>query len=89
MSTRLHLRALADRVGILPDYASYDGRETRFTSDRTREAILAALRLDASTESAAKHTIEEFDRRAALRIVRARTTYEWRIFVSGHAADLT
>ncbi|MBI1827579.1 MAG: 4-alpha-glucanotransferase [Planctomycetes bacterium] len=69
MSKRDHLRRLADHVGILPDYVSHDGRERRVTSDRTREAILAALGFDASTEAAAKHAIEELDRREAVQII--------------------
>jgi 4-alpha-glucanotransferase len=47
------LRALADRVGILPSYLDQNGRDVRQTTDASREALLAALGHDASTERAA------------------------------------
>ena len=47
------LRALADRVGIMPSYLEQNGRDVRETTDASREALLAALGHDASTESAA------------------------------------
>ncbi|MEB2345375.1 MAG: 4-alpha-glucanotransferase [Deltaproteobacteria bacterium] len=46
------LRALAERLGIVSSYWDLTGRE-RVTSDATREALLAAMRVDASDERAA------------------------------------
>ena len=53
------LRALADRLGVLPSYREQNGRDVRETSDATREALLAALGHDASTESAATQRLVE------------------------------
>src|SRR5215212_7480407 len=40
------LRRLAERVGILSEYLDQTGRETRHTSDDTRRALLAAMRVE-------------------------------------------
>jgi 4-alpha-glucanotransferase len=61
------LRTLADRVGILPEYADQTGRETRVTSDETRVAILAAMGFDASTQARAASELETLDARALAR----------------------
>lgn len=53
------LRALADRVGIMPSYLEQNGRDVRETTDATREALLSALGHDASTESAAAKRLTE------------------------------
>lgn len=46
------LHRLAERVGILPEYHDQTGNLCR-TGDATRRALLAALRIDASSEEAA------------------------------------
>lgn len=50
------LRALAERLGIVSAYWDLTGHE-RVTSDATREALLAAMRVDASDERAAAHAL--------------------------------
>ena len=52
------LRALADRVGIIPEYRDQTGRETRETSDETRVALLAAMGMDASSDELAQHALD-------------------------------
>ena len=61
MSERPFLRGLAERRGILPSYRDQSGREERVTSDATREALLAAMGLDASTETAARGALDAAD----------------------------
>jgi 4-alpha-glucanotransferase len=53
MARRPELRALALRAGIVPSYVSLVDRRPRHTSDATREALLACMKLDASSERAA------------------------------------
>ena len=53
------LRALADRVGIIPEYRDQTGREMRTTSDETRVALLAAMKIDASTEERAQQALDQ------------------------------
>ena len=57
MSHRPCLRALADRMGILPRYAAASSGEERRTSDATRVGLLAAMGLDAATEAAASDAL--------------------------------
>ena len=62
MAARPELRALALRAGITPSYVSLFDRRARHTSDATREALLASMRLDGSSElsaTAARRTLEE------------------------------
>ena len=63
------LRALADRVGILPSYLDQNGRDMRETSDETREALLSALGYDASSEVAAGQRLVELERAERARLV--------------------
>lgn len=58
MTSRPKLRALADAAGILPSYVNQGGT-TCHASDNTRVRLLAAMRLDASTEKAAGRTLTE------------------------------
>ncbi len=62
MSDRPILTALAEQVGILPEYVSYDGRERRITTDATRVALLAAMGMDGSTEASAATASDGLDR---------------------------
>jgi 4-alpha-glucanotransferase len=57
MADRPRLRALADRVGIVASYTASSRRERRVTSDATREALLAAMGFDATTETAADQAL--------------------------------
>jgi 4-alpha-glucanotransferase len=57
MARRALLAALAERLGIVPSYVAASGRERRFTSDATREALLDAMKVDASTEAAAARAL--------------------------------
>ncbi|NUO96169.1 MAG: hypothetical protein HOQ14_16935, partial [Gemmatimonadaceae bacterium] len=46
-TTRPHLQALAERLGIQPSYVDQTGEKLRLTSDATREALLGAMGIDA------------------------------------------
>ena len=54
------LRRLAERAGILSEYHDQTGNLCR-TGDDTRRALLAALRIDASTDEAAFDALEMLD----------------------------
>jgi 4-alpha-glucanotransferase len=47
------LHALAERLGIQSSYVDQTGEKLRLTSDATREALLAAMGIDASSEERA------------------------------------
>jgi 4-alpha-glucanotransferase len=68
MAARPELRALADRAGILPAYRPMAGKPTRPTRDETREALLAAMGFDVSTESAARRALDALQRSEADRL---------------------
>jgi 4-alpha-glucanotransferase len=59
---RPQLRALSDELGIISGYLDQTGKEWRETSDETRVLLLAAMGIDASTETAAEAALEELRR---------------------------
>ena len=69
MPDRPILAALADRVGIMPDYVNHNGTERRFTSNDTRLSLLAAMGFDASSEQAAEATIDSLDHTESEQII--------------------
>jgi len=79
---RPSLRALADRAGILSSYLDQNGRDVRETSDSTREALLAALGHDASSESAAAQRLAELEFAERTRLVAP--VQVWRDYEQGH-----
>jgi 4-alpha-glucanotransferase len=70
------LRRLAARLGIADSYLDQSGGEQRVTSDATRERLLAAMGIDASTEERALHALRALWRKvqrqwiAPVRVVR-------------------
>jgi 4-alpha-glucanotransferase len=78
VNERPNLRALAERCGIAPAYAGYDGRPREVPST-THERLLAALGFDVSSEARAAevlHTLDLADAQpglAPVRVVRAGT----------------
>src|SRR5688500_6777425 len=62
------LRRLAARLGIAESYLDQTGDEQRVTTDATRERLLAAMGIDASTEERAHE---------ALRTLRRKTQRQW------------
>ena len=58
---RPRLRALAARLGIVPEYLDQTGRRIVRTSDVTREVLLAVMGFDAPTEDAARGWLAELD----------------------------
>ena len=63
------LEELATEVGVIPEYLDQTGRETRKTSDATRQALLGALGIDATTETAARRALAELRRAARGRLI--------------------
>jgi 4-alpha-glucanotransferase len=61
VARRPRLRELAERAGILPDYRPMGGAAPRATRDVTREALLGAMGLEASSEAAAGRALEALD----------------------------
>lgn len=73
MARRAALRALAARLGVLDAYRPMVDAPPRRTSDATREALLAAMGMDATSERGARRALERLEaeqRRAWLPPVR-------------------
>lgn len=68
-ATRPRLRALADRLGVLPEYREAGTDQRRLTSDATREKLILAMGFDASTESAAQAALDDLIRAGASRLI--------------------
>ena len=67
-TSRPALHALSERLGIQSSYVDQSGERLRLTSNATREALLAAMGVDASTEDRAA---------AALRALRMARRRQW------------
>ncbi|HTK49895.1 MAG TPA: 4-alpha-glucanotransferase [Gemmatimonadaceae bacterium] len=67
-TARPALQRLAQHLGIAASYLDQSGGEERVTTDETRERLLAAMGIDASTEERAS---------SALRALRRRRRHEW------------
>src|SRR5215207_1467389 len=63
------LRRLAARLGIAESYLDQTGDEQRITTDATRERLLAAMGIDASTEERALEALRSLHRAARRRLV--------------------
>jgi 4-alpha-glucanotransferase len=63
------LRRLADRLGIHASYLDQSGGEERITSDATRERLLAAMGIDASTEERAAAALRTLRREARAQLI--------------------
>ena len=87
------LRRLADRMGIVESYVDQSGGEVRHTSDTTRERLLAAMGLDASSEASAHAALRALRHRARnrwidpVRVVRQKSRTLSRVAVRVPAAD--
>jgi 4-alpha-glucanotransferase len=81
------LRRLADRMGIVESYVDQSGGEVRHTSDFTRQRLLAAMGIDASTEKRAAKALRAHKVAAQrrwidpVRVVRQRRTSLSRVAV--------
>jgi 4-alpha-glucanotransferase len=62
------LRALAERLGIAASYYEIGGRE-RVTSDATREALVAGMGFDGSSEAAAARSLAALEEAGRQRLV--------------------
>jgi 4-alpha-glucanotransferase len=61
LSPRPVLYELAERFGIMSEYVDQTGTTVRTTSDDTREALLAAMGVDASSAERARAALAELD----------------------------
>ncbi len=83
MSERPELLRLADRLGILHGYRGADGNEYS-TGDATREALVAAMGHDASSEQAATESLERLEHADRERLVEP--VLVWREWAEGAPA---
>ena len=73
------LRRLADLLGVASAYLDQSGGQERITTDATRERLLAAMGIDASTEERAHDALKRLRRKARhqwlapVRVVRQRS----------------
>jgi 4-alpha-glucanotransferase len=87
------LRRLAARLGILDSYVDQSGGEVRHASDATRETLLAAMGIDASTERLARKALRRLRRAKRsewidpVRVVRQRSKGLARVRVRVPAAE--
>ncbi len=79
-SERRALRTLSQRLGILETYRDVDGSD-RLTSDATREALVAAMGHDGSTEAGATRALDALDREARERLLEP--VLVWREWAEG------
>jgi len=81
------LRRLAARLGIAESYLDQTGDEQRVTTDATRERLLAAMGIDASTEERAREALRRLHRKtqrqwlAPVRVVRETSRHLRRVRV--------
>jgi 4-alpha-glucanotransferase len=68
-TSRPNLEKLAERLGIQPSYLDQTGEKLRLTSDATREALLAAMGIDASTEERAAEALRKLRREERRRLI--------------------
>lgn len=66
---RARLRALAARLGIVPEYLDQTGKRIVRTSDVTREVLLSVMGFDAPTEDAARGWLAELDHEDDIAVV--------------------
>ncbi len=63
MSDRPHLRALADKLGILPEYTNFNATKSIVATDNTRIALLRAMGVDAGDEQSAERALKKLSHR--------------------------
>jgi 4-alpha-glucanotransferase len=86
-ASRPALVTLAARLGIQESYVDQTGDNVRLTSDETREALLSAMGIDASTEERAAEALRALRRKqrrtwiAPVRVVRQRSRALHRVWV--------
>lgn len=68
-TARPMLRALAERLGVLPEYRESGTNARRITSDDTRETLVRAMGFDAETEATAADALSAIERQTAERLI--------------------
>ncbi len=69
MTTRPQLKALSDRLGILPLYVNYNATRQYLTSDETNEAILRAMGFGDLDEGSVYRALKTLETRAGSRLI--------------------